>query len=111
MRHLIASAQHRTFALVEVRYVEGDDLDANRKDVDCLACDEGKECRVVSHSNAAVDPGAVVVIALNAPATHIAVIASRHRHNIAFKTELMDWESLQQLRLRDAIVAIDKARA
>lgn len=88
-----ARAQHRFFT--EVSDVEGNDLDEDSDHIDRLARDEYKKCGVVAHAYTAIDPWAVVVVALNAFLTHITVIAPRQHHDLALEAELVDGEPLQ----------------
>jgi len=62
---------------LEVSHVEGEDLNENGEDVDGLASDEDEEAGVVARADAAVEPGAVVVVALHAPLAHVAVVTAR----------------------------------
>ena len=78
-----------------VSHEETDDLSKNGEEVDELAGDEDEEGSMVARADARVEPGAVMVVPLHAPAANVAVVAPRHGKYLALIAELIDLESLQ----------------
>lgn len=73
--------------------------------------DKDEEPGMVTSTNTTVDPGAVVVIALDAPLAYVAVITSWQSHDFTFEAQLVYGEPLEQLSLSDTLLVPDIARA
>ena len=82
-------------AIFEVGCVECNNLRQHSENVYGLEADEGKEPRMILSANATIDPGTVMVVALNTPLTYVAVIASRERHDLALEAQFVHGEPLQ----------------
>ena len=87
-----------------------DNHDLHRKNVEGLESDENEERRMVTNSNARIHPGAVMVIALDTPAAHIAVVTPRQLNNLTVEAQLMLLEVVQKLRHCHIFILINEAR-
>ena len=63
-------------SVFEIGSIECNNLRQHSENVDGLEADEGEEPRMILSANATIDPGAVMIVALNASLTYVAVIAS-----------------------------------
>ena len=61
-----------------------------------LGCDEGVEQSVVANANTVVDPGTVVVEAVNTPVANVAVATSIGSDYFALRTEAIGFELFEQ---------------
>ena len=86
-----------------------DNHDLHRKNVEGLEADENEERRMIANSNARIHPGAVMVIALDTPAAHIAVVAPRQLNNLTVEAQLMLLEVVQKLCHCHILILIDEA--
>ena len=59
--------------------------------------DKDEERCVVPSPDARVNPGAVMIIPLDAPLADIAVVAARYGDDAALETELVHFEALEKL--------------
>ena len=109
-RHLVHAIGQLTAPALEVSHVEGQDLNHHSEHVDCLERDKKQEPGVVTCTDAAIQPRAVMVISFHALIADIAVVASRQLDDIAVEANLMDCETIEELGLRSACISSNEAR-
>ena len=91
---LITCALDISSRLAEVSGVKSDNLEEDCNYIDRLTCHKSEEYVVIAHTHTTIDPGAMVIIAFDAPTTHIAVIAPRQHDYLALKADFVNRKSL-----------------
>ncbi len=78
---------------------ESDDLSQNYDDINHLGSDKNHKRPMITCSDARIEPRAMVIVSFDASVTSITVVAARDSDDLAVKTKLMNWESIQELSL------------